>query len=75
MARRVIPSRGEFEVKGDEVTHTPTGATWTAHPGRPESHSCRQAMLGSVLRNGDDYHPHEVQEWAERLLRERLTRK
>jgi hypothetical protein len=32
-------------------------------------------MLGRVLPNGDDYRPHEVEEIALRLLRDRLKRK
>jgi hypothetical protein len=71
MARRVLPKIGEFEVRENEVEHKPTGATWTAYPGQPEPHLYRQAMLGSVLANGDDYREHEVTEMALRLLRDR----
>jgi hypothetical protein len=74
MARRVLPEDSEFEIRENEVEHKPTGATWTAYPARPEAHLYRQAMLGSVLPNGDDYREHEVTEIALRLLRERLKR-
>jgi hypothetical protein len=30
MARYVRPTRGEFEIKDNEVIHKPTGATWSA---------------------------------------------
>jgi len=69
---RKLPSETEFEVEENAVVHRPTGATWTAYPGRPEPANYRRAMLGSVLPNGDDYREHEVQEIAFRLLRERL---
>jgi hypothetical protein len=71
---RKIPSEDEFEVKENEVVHKPTGATWTAYTGRPEPANCRQAMLGSVLPNGDDYRPHEVELIALRLLANRLKK-
>jgi hypothetical protein len=64
MARIVWPTREEFTVEGDEVTHVPTGAVWWAYEGRPEPWGRRDAMLGSVLENGDDYRPHEVDEMA-----------
>jgi len=73
MDSRVIPTRDEFTLKGDEVTHNPTGATWTAYPGIAEPHLHRRAMLGSILPNGDDYRPYEVTAIAKLLLRERLT--
>jgi hypothetical protein len=53
MAKRVHPTREEFEVKEDEVVHTPTKATWIAYSGQAEPHLFRQSMLGSVLANGD----------------------
>jgi hypothetical protein len=74
MARHARPTRDEFSVEGDEVTHIPTGATWSAYEGQPEPSHVRDAMLGSVLPNGDDYRPHEVEKTARQLLRERLDK-
>ena len=71
---RKIPAEDEFDVRENEVEHKPTGATWTAYPGRPEPANYRRAMLGSVLPNGDDYREHEVAEIAYRLLRDRLKK-
>lgn len=33
---RKLPSESEFEIKENEVVHKPTGASWSAYPGRPE---------------------------------------
>ena len=66
-----IPSESEFEVEENEVVHKPTGASWSAYPGRPEPANYRPSLLGSVLRNGDDYREHEVEAIALRLLRDR----
>ena len=74
MAQRVRPTRDEFEVTENEVIHMPTGATWMANPGDPMPKFFREAKLGSVLPNGDDYRPHEVREMAEQLLKERLEK-
>jgi hypothetical protein len=71
---RKRPTTEEFELDENEVVHTPTNATWTAYPGRPEPHIQRRSMLGSVLPNGDDYREDEVTEMALRLLRERLDK-
>jgi hypothetical protein len=68
---RVKPTLEEFEVRGNEVIHAPTNATWTAHPGVAEPHLYRRSMLGSVLPNGDDYREHEVTAMALKLLAER----
>ncbi|MGY3396480.1 hypothetical protein ACVWW6_009071 [Bradyrhizobium sp. USDA 3311] len=35
MARTKV-SEDQFQVDGNEVTHTPTNARWSAYPGRPE---------------------------------------
>ncbi|SEC69348.1 hypothetical protein SAMN05519104_1886 [Rhizobiales bacterium GAS188] len=32
MARRMTPTREEFEIRENEVIHKPTNATWTADP-------------------------------------------
>jgi hypothetical protein len=62
------PKREEFEVKGNEVEHLPTRATWTKYP---EQHLYRQRLLGSVLPNGDEYREDEVTIMAMELLAER----
>jgi hypothetical protein len=72
MARRVLPTREEFEVSENQVVHTPTNATWTAYPGHARAHLYRPSRLGGVLPNGDDYREDEVTEMALRLMAERL---
>ena len=72
MVRRVKPAIEQFEVKDNEVIHTPTNATWTAYAGHPEPHLYRRSSLGSVLQNGDDYREDEVTEMAKKLLADRL---
>jgi hypothetical protein len=67
----VKPTLEEFEVKENEVIHTPTDATYTAYPGEATPHMITPGMLGSVLPNGDDYWEHEVAEIALKLLAER----
>ena len=71
---RVKPTLEEFEVRENEVIHTPTNATWRAHPGIAEPHLYRRSMLASVLPNGDDYREHEVGAMALKLLAERPSR-
>jgi hypothetical protein len=69
------PTEAEFEVTENEVVHIPTGATWTAYSGHPEPANFRPSMLGSVLHDGDDYRPYEVQAMAQRLLANRTNLK
>ncbi len=64
-------TEAQFELIENEVTHKPTGASWRAYPGQREAHSKAPKMLGSVLANGEDYRPHEVEEVALRLLANR----
>jgi hypothetical protein len=71
---RKHPSVEEFELKENQVVHTPTNATWTAYPGQAEPHLYRASRLGSVLPNGDDYREDEIEAIALRLMRERLTK-
>lgn len=71
MANMKKPTPEEFEVKGDVVTHNPTGASWTASPGRPEASWHNRGNLGDVLKNGDDYWPDEVKAIALQLLAQR----
>jgi len=74
MSRRVYPTREEYEVVGDQVTHKPTKATWSALPRKREPYAFRRCMLGSVLANDDDYWEGEVAAFARKLLAERLDR-
>jgi hypothetical protein len=74
MPRHVYPTREEFEVGTDEVTHKPTKAMWSCLPGLLEPYAFRRRMLGSVLDNGDDYWEGEVASFARKLLAERLKR-
>ena len=62
--------RDQFEISPKGITHTPTGAKYTPHPGAPHSGVLNPSQLGNVLANGEDYRPHEVrammeQRWAE----------
>jgi hypothetical protein len=62
--------RDQFEVSPKGITHKPTGATYTPHPGAPYSGNMNLGQLGNVLTNGEDYRPFEVQTmmaqlWAE----------
>jgi hypothetical protein len=74
MSRRVYPTRQEYEVVGDQVTHKPTKAMWRALPGQREPYAFRRHMLGSVLANDDYYWEGEVAAFARKLLAERLDR-
>jgi hypothetical protein len=65
-------SRAEFEIKGDESIHKPTGARFSAHEGRREISHINWGTAGNVQPNGDDYRPHEIREIAAQLLKERL---
>jgi hypothetical protein len=58
----------QFEIEDNEVVHLPTGARWTAYPGRAEPHLYSAGMIGSVLPNGEDYRLDDVQPIALRLL-------
>jgi hypothetical protein len=74
MAKRVRPSRQQFEVTKDKVIHKPTDATWYAFADEAYPHLFVRSMLGSVLPNGDDYREDEVTAMALELLRERLKK-
>jgi hypothetical protein len=63
-------TREQFVVTAHGVTHTPTGATFTPHPGSPNSGTFNQGQLGNVLKNGDDHRPQEVQRMMQRLWEE-----
>ena len=61
-ARLQLPSKG--------ITHMPTRARYTPHPGAPFSGTMNLGQLGNVLANGEDYRPQEVQTMMERLWAE-----
>ena len=63
-------TREQFVVTAEGVTHTPTGAMFTPHPGSPSSGTWYQGQLGNVLKNGDDHRPHEVHRMMQRLWEE-----
>ena len=59
-----IACRDQFEISPKGITHKPTGATYTPHPGAPHSGT---SQLGNMLPNGEDYRPHEVTAMMELL--------
>jgi hypothetical protein len=59
--------RDQFEISPSGITHTPTGAKYTPHSGAPYSGTLTLSQLGSVLANGDDYWPRDVQTMMEQL--------
>jgi hypothetical protein len=60
----------QFEISAKGITHKPTGASYTAHPGSPYSGIMNDGQLGNVLKNGEDYRPDEVKEMMQRLWAE-----
>ncbi|MGY3239976.1 hypothetical protein ACVMAJ_006866 [Bradyrhizobium sp. USDA 4448] len=62
--------RDQFEVSPNGITHKPTGATYTPHPGAPFSGTINLSRLGNVLTHDGDYRPHEVQTMMEQLWAE-----
>jgi len=66
-------TREQFEILTDAVVHTPTGARFSAYPGRPEISQENLGRAGDRLENGDDYRPEDVRAMAKQLLRERIT--
>ena len=59
--------RDQFEISPKGITHTPTGLTYTPHPGAPHSGITNLDHLGNVLSNGEDYRANEVQAMMELL--------
>jgi hypothetical protein len=59
--------RDQFEISPKSITHKPTGATYTPHPGAPHFGTMNLSQLGKVLPNGEDYRPHEVKAMMELL--------
>jgi hypothetical protein len=54
--------RDQFEISPKGITHLPTGATYSPHPGAPHSGRMNPGQLGAV-----DYRPREVQAMMELL--------
>jgi 23S rRNA A2030 N6-methylase RlmJ len=59
------PSREEFKVEGDEVTHVPTGKAYRAYPGSAE-------IANENVADVDDYRESDIREIAKQLLSERV---
>jgi hypothetical protein len=64
-------TRQQFEIRENEVVHTPTGACFTAYPGEKEPYRVNWGMSGSLLQNGEDYRQADVSMMARQLLAER----
>jgi len=60
-------TREQFEISARGITHKPTGATYTPHPGSPFSGTMNRSQLGKIGKLGRDYPPYEVEEMMERL--------
>lgn len=63
-------TRDQFVVAPEGITHVPTGASFTLHPGSPLSGNLRLGQLGNRLTNGDDHRPDEVRAMMQRLWAE-----
>ena len=59
--------RDQFKISPKGITHTPTGVTYTPHPGAPHSGIMNLDHLGNALSNGEDYRPYEVRAMMELL--------
>jgi hypothetical protein len=57
----------QFVLTPEGITHVPTGAAFTPHPGSPLSGNLRFGRLGDRLPNGDDHRPDEVKAMMQRL--------
>lgn len=71
MATPVTPD--QFMVTVEGITHIPTGATFTPHFGSPNSGTIYKGRMGSVLKDGEEYQPQEVEKMMGRLWIEYLT--
>jgi hypothetical protein len=60
----------QFEISPNGIRHRPSGAKYTPHPGAPHFGTLSLGRLGSVLPNGEDYRPHDVQKMIELLWAE-----
>ena len=64
--------RDQFIVTAKGITHKPTGAMFTPHPGSPHSGTLSLGQLGNVLPNGEDHRPEEVKVMMNELWGEYL---
>jgi hypothetical protein len=62
--------RDQFKISSEGITHIPTGATYTPHPGAPHAGIVNLSHLGNRLPNGEYHRPHEVQMMMEQLWTE-----
>jgi hypothetical protein len=60
----------QFVVAPEGITHGPTGAAFSPHPGSPLSGNLHLGQLGNRLPNGDDHRPDEVRAMMQRLWAE-----
>jgi hypothetical protein len=63
-------TRDQFVLNPDGITHVPTGAAFTPHPGSPLSGNLHLGQIGNRLKNGDDHRPDEVKAMMQRLWAE-----
>jgi hypothetical protein len=59
------PTREEYKVEGDKVTHTPTGKCYEAYPGSAEVVSENAVDIA-------DYSEFDIREIAKQILAERV---
>ena len=59
------PTRGEFKVEGDKVTHLPTGKWYESYAGSAE-------IANENVVDVDDYREVDIREIAKQLLSERV---
>jgi hypothetical protein len=63
-------TRDQFVVTAEGITHVPTGATFTPHPGSPISGNMYLGQLGNKLKSGEDHRPDEVKELMQKMWAE-----
>ena len=64
-------TRDQFEVARNEVTHKPTGASFTSYPGLDKViGSVKWGSCGRVLPSGENYSCEEVEAMARSLMAE-----
>lgn len=62
----------QFEIQDSGVRHTPTGARFSAYPGRSDFSTVNWGRAGDILPNGDDYRPADILAMAEKLWSQRV---
>jgi hypothetical protein len=60
-----MPSRDEFKVEGDAITHLPTGKTYQAYAGGAE-------IVNENVVDVGDYRETDIRQLAKELLAERV---